>query len=85
MAQEDWRQFYMAVDELYPSFKDQLLQRLGKFTEEQMQVCYLMRVGFSKPQIQNLTGLSRVTVWRWDKKYDWIAELLSEDLEKKKW
>lgn len=85
MTQEDWRQFYMAVDELYPLFKDQLLQRLGKFTEEQMQVCYLMRVGFSKPQIQNLTGLSRVTVWRWDKKYDWIAELLSEDLEKKKW
>lgn len=85
MTQEDWRQFYMAVDELYPSFKDQLLQRLGKFTEEQMQVCYLMRVGFSKPQIQNLTGLSRVTVWRWDKRFDWIAELLSEDLEKKKW
>lgn len=80
MTQEDWRQFYKAVDELYPSFKDTLIQKLEKITEEQMQVCYLMRTGFTKPQIQNLTGLARVTVWRWDKKYDWITELLSTDI-----
>ena len=24
------------------------------------------------PQIQNMTNLSRVTVWRWVKKYDWV-------------
>lgn len=80
MTHEDWRQFYKAVDELYPSFKDTLIQKLEKITEEQMQVCYLMRTGFTKPQIQNLTGLARVTVWRWDKKYDWITELLSKDI-----
>ncbi len=44
----------------------------GNFTEQQMQVCYLMRIGLSKPQIQNMTNLSRVTVWRWVKKYDWV-------------
>lgn len=71
MTSADWKQLYQAVDELYPDFKDKLLKELGTFTEQQMQVCYLMRIGLSKPQIQNMTNLSRVTVWRWVKKYDW--------------
>ena len=72
MKSSDWKQLYQAVDELYPSFKDRLLKELGNFTEQQMQVCYLMRIGLSKPQIQGMTNLSRVTVWRWVKKYDWV-------------
>lgn len=72
MKSADWKQLYQAVDELYPLFKDRLLKELGTFTEQQMQVCYLMRIGLSKPQIQNITNLSRVTVWRWVKKYDWV-------------
>ena len=82
MSSEDWRRFYKAVDELYPSFNRLMLQNLGKFSQEQMQVCYLMRVGFSKPQIQNLTGLSRVTVWRWDKKFEWINNGFQQDTPK---
>ena len=27
-----------------------------------------------RPQIQNMTNLSRVTVWRWVKKMDWVFE-----------
>ena len=72
MKSAEWKQLYQAVDELYPLFKDRLLKELGTFTEQQMQVCYLMRIGLSKPQIQNMTNLSRVTVWRWIKKYDWV-------------
>ncbi|MCQ2216107.1 MAG: hypothetical protein MJZ31_09365 [Bacteroidales bacterium] len=72
MTSADWKQLYQAVDELYPNFNDKLLKELGTFTEQQMQVCYLMRIGLSKPQIQNMTNLSRVTVWRWVKKYDWV-------------
>ena len=72
MTTADWKKLYQAVDELYPSFKDRLLQELGSFTEQQMQVCYLMRIGLSKTQIQNMTNLSRSTVWRWVKKYDWV-------------
>ena len=72
MQPADWKQLYRAVDELYPTFQDQLLKELGTFTEQQMQVCYLMRIGLSKPQIQNMTNLSRVTVWRWVKKFDWV-------------
>lgn len=79
MKAADWKQLYQAVDELYPTFKDQLLKEFGTFTEQQMQVCYLMRIGLSKPQIQNMTNLSRVTVWRWVKKYDWV--LSSDDSE----
>lgn len=71
MTSADWKQLYQAVDELYPNFNDKLLKELGTFTEQQMQVCYLMRIGLSKPQIQNMTNLSRVTVWRWVKKYEW--------------
>ena len=77
MTSADWKQLYQAVDELYPIFRDRLLSELGDFTEQQMQVCYLMRIGLSKPQIQNITNLSRVTVWRWSKKYDWV--LTSDD------
>ena len=72
MTSADWKQLYQAVDELYPLFRDKLLNELGDFTEQQMQVCYLMRIGLSKPQIQNITNLSRVTVWRWSKKFDWV-------------
>ena len=72
MKSSDWKQLYQAVDELYPLFKDRLLKELGNFTEQQMQVCYLMRIGLSKSQIQGMTNLSRVTVWRWVKKYDWV-------------
>ena len=77
MTSADWKQLYHAVDELYPSFKERLLAKLGNFTEQQMQVCYLMRIGLSKPQIQNMTNLSRVTIWRWVKKFDWV--LTSDD------
>lgn len=72
MSSADWKQLYQAVDEMYPDFKDKLLKEQGTFTEQQMQVCYLMRIGLSKLQIQNMTNLSRVTVWRWTKRYDWV-------------
>ena len=81
MTFAEWRELYRAVDELYPDFKNQLFANLGKFTEQQMQVCYLIRIGLDKPEIQNLTSLSRTTVWRWFKKYSWI---LSPDDNKKK-
>lgn len=72
MKSAEWRELYKAVDEIYPDFKDKIVNELKNFTEQQMQVCYLIRIGMSKPEIQNLTGLSRVTVWRWVKKYSWV-------------
>ena len=77
MESADWKQLFNAVDELHPTFKDRLLKELGNFTEDQKRVCHLMRIGLSKPQIQNMTNLARVTIWRWAKKYDWV--ITSED------
>ena len=77
MESADWKQLFRAVDELHPTFKDRLLKELGNFTEDQKRVCYLMRIGLSKSQIQNMTNLARVTIWRWTKKYDWV--ITSED------
>ena len=74
MTAAEWKQLYCAVDELYPLFKDRLVKELGHYSEQQQQVCYLMRIGLSNPQIQNMTNLSRPTVWRWVKKYDWVLE-----------
>ncbi|MGN0216062.1 MAG: hypothetical protein ACI4BG_05940 [Prevotella sp.] len=73
MTAEDWRRLYAAVNEIHPDFRSLLTERLGRFTEEQMQVCYLVRAGLTNPQIQNLTGLPRATVWRWVKKFGWAA------------
>ena len=75
MTPDDWKQLYHAVDELYPSFKDKLVKELGSYTEQQQQVCYLMCIGLTNSQIHNMTNLSRATVWRWVKNYDWVLEM----------
>ena len=71
MTNDIWKRLYKTVDRLHPGFNELLLTELGTFTEQQKQVCYLMRIGLSKPDIQNVTNLSRVTVWRWTKKFEW--------------
>ncbi len=69
MAPADWKRLYQAVDTLYPSFKDRILKESGTLTEQQMRVCYLMRIGLSATHIHNLTGISRTTIWRWAQRY----------------
>ena len=63
MESADWKHLFKAVDELYPTFNERLLKELGNFTEDQKRVCYLMRIGLSKPQIQNMTNLG-ILFWR---------------------
>lgn len=74
MTNDIWKRLYKTVDKLYPNFNELLLKELGTFTEQQKQVCYLMRIGIQRPDIQNVTNLSRVTVWRWTKKFDWAIQ-----------
>ena len=69
MTPADWRQVYRIVDELDQTFREQLLKELGIITDNQMQIVYLMRMGLPNSQIENLTNLSRQTIWRWRKKY----------------
>lgn len=76
MSDEEWRMFLHAVDELYPTFNDILIRRLGKVDRQELRFCYLIRIGLTNPQIQNIMNLPRTTVWRWGKKYDWITNQL---------
>ncbi len=72
MTNDDWSRLYAAVDKLDPGFKENIIETFDHFTEQQMQVLYLMRIGLTNPQIQQLTNLPRVTIWRWTKKYNQI-------------
>ena len=72
MSSSDWQRFYHAVDELQPDLMERIAQHLGKFTEQQQQVCYLLSIGLTNTQIENLTDIPHVTVWRWVKKFDWV-------------
>lgn len=77
MKAQDWKQFYQAVDKLYPSLQKELAQQFGTLEEQCIQVCYLLHAGFSNSQIQNLIPRSRVTIWRWIKKYK-LSDKFSE-------
>ena len=72
---EDWKELFSAINSVYPDFSDMLLSRTTSLKEQQMQVCYLMRIGMSNPQIRNVTDLPRTTIWRWTKTYAWIYEV----------
>lgn len=72
MSAEEWQKFYHAVDELQPDLMEKIMHNINKFTEQQQQVCYLMSIGLTNTQIENLTDIPHVTVWRWVKKFDWI-------------
>ena len=73
MSGADWKSLYLAAAPTYSTAHGRVSAELGRgLTKQKMQVCYLMRIGLSNPQIQGMTDLSRVTVWRWVKKFDWV-------------
>ena len=72
MSKSDWLRFYHAVDEFLPDLMERLAHHFGKFTEQQQQVCYLLSIGLTNTQIENLTDIPHVTAWRWVKKMEWI-------------
>jgi len=73
MKTSDWLRLYQAVDSLYSTFKDDLVKKLRKFNEQQKQACYLLRIGLTNTQIENVTELSHATVWRWVKRFGEIV------------
>jgi tetratricopeptide (TPR) repeat protein len=72
MTLAEWKQLYKAVDELYPTFHETILKQHRRVSDKEMQVLYLIRIGLSKQQIINLTDIARVTIWRWEKKFEWV-------------
>lgn len=78
LSQEEWYAFYCAVDTLYPTYKEVLVQRLDSLNEKQMRVCYLLRIGLGNSDIQKLTDTPRTTLHRWIKQYrDTLSDFLS--------
>ena len=75
MSDADWKMLLHAIDELYPTFNDTLIRKLGKIDRQELRVCCLIRIGLTNPQIQNIMNLPRTTVWRWVRKYDWITTM----------
>lgn len=75
LSTADWQQIFKAVDDIYPTFKNRLLEKAGKITDDKLRFCYLLRIGLLNPQIENLMPMSRATVWRWSRKYSWVVEL----------
>lgn len=72
MTMAEWNRLYKAVDELYPTFHETILKQPERVSNKEIQVLYLLRIGLSKHQIMNMTDLARVTIWRWEKKFDWV-------------
>ena len=72
MTMAEWKQLYKAVDELYPNFHETILKQPERLSEKEMQVMYLLRIGLSKRQIMNMTDMARVTIWRWEKRFEWV-------------
>lgn len=65
----DWGSLYQAVDRQNPSFIQELAEKLGAFDEKQKQFCYLIKMGLSNGQIENILDVSHATIWRWSNKY----------------
>ncbi len=78
LSEGTWKQFITAVDNLYPHYHNDVIDKLGTLKTEQLRVCYLLKAGLSNTQIQNLiTDASRATIWRWIRRYN---TLLSDSI-----
>lgn len=70
----EWKELLGAIDKLYPDFTNEVQSKFKKISEPMLRVCYLLKIGMSAPQIVNLTGYPRQTVWVRIKK---IEEVMS--------
>ena len=60
---EEWKELLGAIDKEYPEFTNEVQAKFKKISEAQMRVCYLWKIGLAGPQVVNLTGYPRQTVW----------------------
>lgn len=81
LEDSDWKILYANVETIYPGFRASVTS-MPRTSEIVIKTAYLLKMGFSNPQIENITQSSRTTVWERVKK---INEHLRElfDNEKK--
>lgn len=63
VGKNEWRRLYAAVNKKYPGFKEELQQKLTRINDVTLQVCYLLKIGFTNKEIENVTGWPHQTVW----------------------
>ena len=60
---DEWKELLGAIDKEYPEFTNEVQAKFKKISEAQMRVCYLWKIGLTGPQVVNLTGYPRQTVF----------------------
>ena len=85
VAEADWLPFMACIDRMYPEFRNDIKQALPHAKPGMLRVCYLLKAGFTNPEIVHITEESRQTISNRSKK---IREKMGEHLhipsEKKK-
>lgn len=72
MTEKDWTSLQNIIYNLHPYLKLHIALMPEKLSCQQLHVCWLMGLGLSNAQIQNITDIPKTTVWRWTRKYEWV-------------
>ena len=70
LTASDWQKIYDVVDKQRPDYYHQIASISKRVSEQKKQFYYLVALGSSDVEIMSLTGLSRSTLWRWNKLFD---------------
>lgn len=63
LNEEEWKELLGVIDKQYPEFTYEIQARFKKINEPMLRICYLLKIGFSKPEIAKITNYPRQTVW----------------------
>lgn len=78
LTDDEWKELMAAIDNMYPTFKNVLQNKISRLTKPIIQTAYMMKAGMSNPQIANLMNIPRQTVWY---RSNTIRKVLGEELQ----
>lgn len=78
LTDDEWKELMAAIDDMYPTFKKVLQNKISRLTKPIIQTAYMMKAGMSNPQIANLMNIPRQTVWY---RSNAIRKTLGEELQ----
>ena len=77
VAEADWQPFMECIDRMYPEFRNDIKHALPNAKPGMLRVCYLLKAGFTNPEIVHITEESRQTIFNRSRK---IREKMGERL-----
>lgn len=78
LTEDEWKELMAAIDDMYPTFKNVLQNKISRLTKPIIQTAYMMKAGMSNPQIANLMNIPRQTVWY---RSNAIRKVLGDELQ----